>query len=169
MLLRRILIISVAFQVLGITRLGGGGGWGVLSRTYTNCVVRFFTEEISDDDLIIDVDNSLARQLYKRWEKTVQVLNCTTIYCGDSLGTKVFIHFLLSCFRREKGFLLAKEVGYACFVFDFFPLVYVSSTCMSTKTGRLRITFPVNSKNDHVTIFPMFAARCFQFLIAKDL
>ena len=88
-----------------------GGGGGVVKSNVYLLFCTFFTEEISDDDLIIDVDNSLARQLYKRWEKTVQVLNCTAIYCGNSLGTKVFIHFLLSCFRRERGFLLAKKVG----------------------------------------------------------
>ena len=33
----------------------------------------YFTEDISHDDLIIDVDNSFARQLYKKWEKSIQV------------------------------------------------------------------------------------------------
>ena len=33
-----------------------------------------FTEDISQEDLIIDVDNHLARQLHKKWEKSVQVL-----------------------------------------------------------------------------------------------
>lgn len=32
-----------------------------------------FTEDISHDDLIIDVDSSFARQLYKKWEKSIQV------------------------------------------------------------------------------------------------
>lgn len=32
-----------------------------------------FPESINPEDLIIDVDNTLAKQLYKKWEKTVQV------------------------------------------------------------------------------------------------
>ncbi|XP_067039783.1 NEDD4-binding protein 2-like isoform X2 [Acropora muricata] len=32
-----------------------------------------FQESINPEDLIIDVDNTLAKQLYKKWEKTVQV------------------------------------------------------------------------------------------------
>jgi len=33
----------------------------------------YFTDDISHEDLIIDVDNSLAKQLYKKWEKSIQV------------------------------------------------------------------------------------------------
>ncbi|XP_015770271.1 PREDICTED: uncharacterized protein LOC107348725 isoform X1 [Acropora digitifera] len=32
-----------------------------------------FQESINPEDLIIDVDNTLAKQLYKKWEKTVQI------------------------------------------------------------------------------------------------
>jgi len=45
----------------------------------------YVTEEISPEDLIIDVDNSLARQLYKKWERSVQVF--TVFTCSTKVST----------------------------------------------------------------------------------
>lgn len=45
-----------------------------------------FPESINPEDLIIDVDNTLAKQLYKKWEKTVQVEYFKRHYSEEELA-----------------------------------------------------------------------------------
>ncbi|XP_078369356.1 NEDD4-binding protein 2-like isoform X2 [Oculina patagonica] len=47
-----------------------------------------FQEDISHEDLIIDVDSSLARQLYKKWEKSIQIRKGIATARGSSPKTK---------------------------------------------------------------------------------
>ena len=42
------------------------------------------TEDIDHQDLIIDVDSNFARQLYKKWEKAVQVREAVVFYIFTS-------------------------------------------------------------------------------------
>ena len=66
-----------------------------------------FTEDLSLEDLIIDVDNTLAKQLYKRWEKSIQVqflvilkLNCLLTRVKSGNKSNLGSHF--SYFVSEK-------------------------------------------------------------------
>ena len=83
-----------------------------------------FTESINPEDLIIDVDKSFAKQLYKKWEMSVQV----GYHLNDGLLLTRFSKWLSLEFRYVICCCFAGTEGDFCWQkrYWFFFLVVMS-------------------------------------------